>query len=118
MRRSGFSLLEVLFALLVISVGVLALLSTAGPIARLANDGRERSRIAQALDTRLGWLTTRVRQSGSCLVPPSGTDRWPDGGGESWSAAARGRGIEFLAIAWTVRRRQAPDSALSRMPCP
>ncbi len=118
MRRNGFSLLEVLIALVVTSVGALALQSVSTALARLSNDGRERRRVAQALDSRLEWLADQVRQSGFCLAPSPGSATWPGGGGESWSATAWSRGIEFRVIAWTARRAMSPDSAVGGTPCP
>ena len=60
MHRAGFTLLEVLLALLLVTVGLLGFLGALGQIARLAAEGRERSRIVLVLEARLDRLDTFV----------------------------------------------------------
>jgi len=118
MRRDGFTLLEVLLALLIITIGVLALAGALGPITRLAAEGRERGRIALALESRIEWLRAEAGRGQPCRSLASGTARRPDGVVESWSTTVHGRSVEILTTAWVAGRRRSPDTVLTRLPCP
>jgi len=118
MHRDGFTLLEVLLALLIVTVGVLALAGALGPIIRLAAEGREQSRIALGLESRIEWLRAQAWRGKPCQPPAPGTARRPDGVVESWRATARDGSIELLVAGWVEGRRRPPDTVLTRLPCP
>ena len=117
MCRAGFTLFEVLLALMIITAGVLGLLGTLGPTTRLIAEGREQGRIALALESRLDWLGAEVRRNG-CRPPESGSARGPDGVIEWWSTADRAGAVEIMVAARIAGRRAPPDSVGSRIPCP
>jgi prepilin-type N-terminal cleavage/methylation domain-containing protein len=114
MRRthSGFTLLEVLVALLVITVALLGLLGTLGPIAALSGEGRHRGRAALALASRADRLRADILAAApACLAPSAGSRRHPDGFAESWRATSLGTGIELTVIA-------GRDTLVTRVACP
>ena len=117
MRRAGFTLIEVLLALLIVTVGVLALLGTFAPLTRLAAEGREQGRIAMAMESRLQRIRAEAGAD-SCPAATSGTARSPDGVVESWHSAVQGDLVEILITARVEGRPRPPDSALSRIRCP
>lgn len=117
--RTGFTLLEVMLALLVLTVGLLALAGTLGPTARMSGEGRARGRIAVVLESRLDRMRAQLLLAApACVAPGSGTLRHPDGVVESWSATLRAGLIEVQAQAQLPGRTRKPDSLVSRLPCP
>jgi len=116
--RSGFTLLEVLVALIVITVAVLGLAGTLGPIAALAGEGRARGRAALALESRLDRLRAELWSAPGCVPPATGTALNPDGVREAWSARLVGGLIELRLAAIISGRDAVPDSLLTRIPCP
>ena len=68
---AGFTLLEVLIALLVITVGLVGLAGTMGPIAALAGEGRARGRAAGILSTRADLLHSAFLAGVPVCVPPA-----------------------------------------------
>jgi prepilin-type N-terminal cleavage/methylation domain-containing protein len=114
----GFTLLEVLFALLLISVGLLGLAGTLGPVTALAGGGRALGRSALALESRLDRLRLELAGSApSCVAPGSGWQRHPDGLLETWSAVAGVGGVALLLTAG-IPGRGGPDTLRSVLPCP
>src|SRR3972149_742828 len=111
MHRDGFTLLEVLLALLIVTVGVLALAGALGPIIRLAAEGREQSRIALALESRIEWLRAQAWRGEPCQPPAPGTARRPDGVVESWRGTAPGGSIETLGGGGGGGGRRPPGGA-------
>lgn len=119
MTPRGFTLLEVLLALLVVSLGVTGLLATLGPLTALAADGRARGRVAVVLESRLDRMRLELTGAApACLPPGSGTLRHGDGIVEWWSAASRGGGIEVVVAAQRPGRGHLPDTLRSLLPCP
>lgn len=119
-RPNGFTLLEVLLALLVITLGVLGLAATLGPITTLGAEGRARGRIALALESRLDRLRAELLGGApACVPPPGGTERHPDGVLESWRTAG-GSGLVDLVLTAELpgRRPVGPDTLLVRLSCP
>lgn len=116
MPRSGFTLLEVSLALLLITSGVLALVQALGTATRLGAIGRERGRVALALQSRAHWIESEARRR-LCAPLPAGAAARPDGLRESWSARATGRTIEALIVV-TAPRPSRRDSLLVRFVCP
>jgi Tfp pilus assembly protein PilV len=118
-RSSGFTLFEVLLALLVITLGVLGLAGTLGPAAELAGSGRSQGRIAQVLESRLDRVRAEVLRSAPlCIAPPGGALRHPDGVRETWTASAGARLIELRIEAATAGKHPSADSLVTRLPCP
>ena len=114
--RHGFTLLEVLCALLLITVALLGLAGTLGPIAALAGDGRARGRIALALESRMDRMRAEVQRSApACIAPGAGSSRHADGLAETWSAAARPGLIELSVVA---TMRALSETLYTRLPCP
>lgn len=116
--RSGFTLLEVLVALIVITVAVLGLAGTLGPIAALAGEGRARGRAALALESRLDRLRAELWAAPGCVPPGSGAALNPDGVREAWSARLSGGLVELTLTATAPTRGAVPDSLRTRIPCP
>ena len=118
-RRAGFTLLEVLLALLVITVGLLGLAGSLGPMASLAAEGRTRGRIASLLESRMDRMRMELLGSAPACVPPgSGTLLHDDGILESWRATARAGTVELLIEARLPARGAPPDTLLSLLACP
>jgi prepilin-type N-terminal cleavage/methylation domain-containing protein len=111
-RRSGFTLLEVLVALCVITVGLIGLMGTLGPIARLAGQGRAHGRAAEAMLSRLDLLRAETLAGApACLAPGAGTVMHPDGVTEAWSASVVGPLVQIQIVVGS-------DSLITRLPCP
>jgi len=111
-RSSGFTLLEVLVALFVTTVGLLALLGTLGPVARLAGAGRLMGRAAQILASRADLLRAQVLAAApACVAPGAGSQWHPDGISESWTATVVGAGVQVQIVA-------RADTLVTRVACP
>ena len=117
MRSDGFTLFEVILALLILTVGILGFVGVLGGSFRLASEGREQGRIAAALESRMEQLRTEV-SSAACGAPPSGTAQWPDGVIESWTSVARPGSVELLLSASISGRAGRADTVLTRILCP
>jgi prepilin-type N-terminal cleavage/methylation domain-containing protein len=117
--RSGFTLVEVLIALLLVTAGLLGLAGTLGPIAALAGAGRAHDRVALALASRADSLRALLRAGApACTAPPAGTLQHSDGVLERWSAADLGGVIEVRIEAGVPARRGLLDTLITRFPCP
>jgi prepilin-type N-terminal cleavage/methylation domain-containing protein len=115
MPRPGFTLFEVLLALLIISAGVLGLADSLTRLVRLSAAGRQRGRLAVVFESRLDRLRMEARQAG-CAAPSSGTAN-SDGVEEAWTARPAGTAIEAVMVARSPGAG-APDTLLVRFPCP
>lgn len=116
MSRPGFTLFEVLIALLVMTTGVLAMVELEQKLVRLGAIGRERGRAAIALESRADQLRAEARRYG-CLPPASGSALRPDGIRETWIARRADSTIEIVVTAGSVGRSRPPDTLLVRFPC-
>lgn len=108
----GFTLLEVLLALTLITVGLLGLAGTLGPISKLAGEGRSRGRAALVLSSRADRLRAEILAAAPACVPPAdGAQTHPDGIAESWSTRAVPASVELRIVA-------GRDTLITRFPCP
>jgi len=116
----GFTLLEVLIALLLVTVGVLGLAGTLGPIATMAGEGRMHDRVALALASRADSLRATLRAGApACVTPAAGVQRHADGLLERWSALDLGGVIEVrIEAVVPALRHTASDTLVTRLPCP
>ena len=108
----GFTLLELLVALSVITIGLLGLAGTLGPITRLAGEGRAQGRAALALSSRVDLLRAELLAGApACTPPASGTWSHPDGVLVSWTASPSPGGVQ-------VRISAGADTLVTRFACP
>jgi prepilin-type N-terminal cleavage/methylation domain-containing protein len=122
MRRAvaGFTLLEVLLAIVIVSAALLGILGTLRRAAALAGQGRVRSRAAIQLASRVHRLRGEVLAGApGCLVPLAGSVRSASGIDESWTATRDDRLIE-VRISVSMRRSGGllADTLVTRIPCP
>src|ERR1043166_1404742 len=87
----GFTLLEVLLALLVLTVGLLGLAGTLGPAARLAGEGRIRGRIGLIAASRIDLIRAGLLAAAPAWSPPAAGGSLRHAGGivEHWAASVR-----------------------------
>ena len=91
-KTAGFSMIEVLIAIVVLSVGVLALLNTAAGTTVMLRDGRLRTSASAIAQSRLDSLRF-VAQSTTpaCTSLSSGSASYPAGTTEAWTVSGSGR---------------------------
>jgi prepilin-type N-terminal cleavage/methylation domain-containing protein len=117
-RSSGFTLLEVVLALFLLTIGLLALAGTLGPTAALAGRGRFKGRVALALESRLDRMRAELLAAApACTPPAAGSRRNPDGVLESWSARLQA-GLVEIQVEARGPGNSKPDTLVSRLPCP
>jgi Tfp pilus assembly protein PilV len=122
MRRasSGFTLLEVLLSLLVLTAGLLGLAGSLGPISALAGQGRIHSRAAVVLASRVSRLRTEL-QAGApgCVLPAAGWAVHPSGLDESWQSSLSVNIVELRIVArFRLPGRIDAETLVTRFPCP
>jgi prepilin-type N-terminal cleavage/methylation domain-containing protein len=122
MRRSsaGFTLLEVLLALLVLTAGLLGFAGTLAPISALAGQGRIHSRAAVILASRISLLRTEL-QAGApgCVLPAAGSAVHPSGLDESWVSSMSAGIVELRIVTrFRLRRGIGAETLITRFPCP
>jgi prepilin-type N-terminal cleavage/methylation domain-containing protein len=83
-QRAGFSLAELLTAIMLLAVGLAAFTRAAGAVARLENDARLRRALAEVLQARLDSLA-----ASPCGPPRSGQAQYA-GIDERWRAGSDG----------------------------
>jgi Tfp pilus assembly protein PilV len=108
------ALVEVLFAVVVLSVGVLAAASGAAVVARLAAQGRRATGAAAIAAGRLETLRSR-----GCAGLAGGTAQ-QDGYQVTWTVTgtANGGGREVLVtLAWLTGRSVRAETFASTIPC-
>jgi prepilin-type N-terminal cleavage/methylation domain-containing protein len=126
-RSGGFSLLEVLVAIVVLTVGLLALAASAGSLTRASSDAKVRARVAAMLSARMdelrgsnyGDLTPEGTQaavvSSGRRSPPTTATRPTRRIGTDWIDCAR---MESASAASPRNRRSTPGTARARSPRP
>jgi prepilin-type N-terminal cleavage/methylation domain-containing protein len=68
-REQGFTLVEVMFAVVMLGVGVMALVGTSAMVTRMIGRGRESTQVGQVATARSEWL----RQIAAATAPPCGS---------------------------------------------
>jgi prepilin-type N-terminal cleavage/methylation domain-containing protein len=106
--RLGFTLTEVLVAVLVLGVGIVALVGTSGSVTRMIGRGKIETRAAQAASRRLETLRLAAYATlPSCTDPgfASGGPVLSGGMTESWLVPPTGRvrNVRVTVIYLTVR---------------
>jgi prepilin-type N-terminal cleavage/methylation domain-containing protein len=113
-RRDGFSVVEVLVALVIVTIGLLGVAGASAMSLRAANIAlRERAAVDRAL-TRLAILT-----AGGCANAASGQLQLPRGLTEQWTAAPPTHGVRMLEarVEWDDRGARRSVLLRSALPC-
>ncbi len=118
--ESGFTLVEVAIALVLLVVGVLALVSSSAMATRMIGLGRQATVAAQVATARLEW----IRQLAGSTSPPCTDPRLAGGsalsGGirERWEVAAAGSARRVtLSMEYRVPRGVARDTQRTMLFC-
>ena len=110
--RAGFSLIELLVALIIIDVGVLALAGTTLVLVRRRTELRARSAAVRAASSRLEWLG-----AGPC-EPTTGSEHPGAQIVERWTVQLRANATRELTDSVTFGSERAHTVVLrTRLPC-
>ena len=119
--RRGFTLTEVIVALVLLSIGLLLQAGSLTAVIRHIDHGRDRSRAAQVAANRL----ERLRLWAAATVPACGDPRLTSGGPrqtgavtETWVVGA-GHGLAFAWVTaeYAMGRRRAADTLSTLFRC-
>src|SRR6185437_12389126 len=106
--RTGFTLIEVIVAVVLVDVGLLALVAGCSILVRATGDARARTEAARAADNRLarlGALACRASVGGSSAGP---------GSIESWTVVTSPTGMRELRDSVSFTLRSGPSFVVLR----
>jgi Tfp pilus assembly protein PilV len=120
-RASGLTVAEVVVAVVVLTVGLLALVGSFARMSRMAGAGRHATVAAMAAGGRLAWLHQVAHSSSPpCTGPEWRSDSGTSGGfTESWrilDAAGTARRVE-LVVRHQAAARVAADTVVTAVLC-
>lgn len=117
--RRGFTIVEVLIAVMVLSVGVLALASAGGLTFRMLGQGHRSTAAGQMALNRLERMR-RVANATSprCTALSTGTATHPNGSSETWSVSGTGnsRNVRVI-VTYQTMHGPAVDTTNSILDC-
>ncbi len=115
MKRSdsGFTLVEVMVAIVVMTIGLIALAGSSAMVTRMIGRGKVETRIAQAASQRLEVLRTAAYSTSPRCTSAAFANGGPvttDGRTESWTVAAAGR-VRNVQVNITYRTARGSRTA-------
>jgi len=116
---SGFTIIEILVAVLVLGVGLIALTGSSAAVTRMLRASRRTSFAAQAAERRLEQLRLTARSSAlGCLSLASGTQIYPQGMTERWEVVpGPGAVLVRVVTTWPVGRGASTDTVATAIAC-
>jgi len=102
--RAGLTLVEMLVAVVILSVGLLGLVGTAGVVTRQVGGGAKQSAVAQVMANRV----EKLRALGCSQIGASGTET-TRGVTESWERGATVNDVLFVTNTITYRVAGSPE---------
>ena len=96
-NRDGFTLIEVLIAIGILSVGILALLQTATSITVMLRDGRLRTMASAIAASRIDNLRRAAASTTPTCASVTGGSATSTNGTESWTVTGTGRSRTITA---------------------
>jgi prepilin-type N-terminal cleavage/methylation domain-containing protein len=122
-RRDGFTIIEVLIAIIILSVGVLALASSAGGVSRMLSSAQRKTRSYSVIAATLDSLRNRANSTSpkcTALVTSTATNARGYGSlfSRQWivSTVGTGRQIE-VRTAYRVGGRVKGDTMITEITC-
>ena len=123
--RSGFTIVETLVAIIVLSVGVLALASSMGGITRMMSGGQRKTRAASLAASILDSLRNKAySETPKCTGLVNGSDAstlYGDHYTTAWTITGAGTSRQItIRIGYRVGTRPQGDTLVSTIhpPCP
>jgi prepilin-type N-terminal cleavage/methylation domain-containing protein len=116
---SGFTIIEILVAVLVVGVGLMALTGSSAAVARMLGASRRTSFATQTAERRLEQLRLTARSSASgCLALVPGMQTYPQGMTERWEIVP-GPGAVMVRVVttWPVGRGTSTDTVATAIAC-
>jgi type IV pilus modification protein PilV len=124
-NRRGFTIVEILVAVIVLSIGILALAGTLGTITRMMSNGQQKTRAATVAASILDSLRNKAYSSiPKCSGLSNGsetTNRYGTRYASSWTINGAGTSRDVrIEVAYRVGTRVQGDTLLSTIhpPCP
>jgi prepilin-type N-terminal cleavage/methylation domain-containing protein len=118
---AGFTLVEILIAIVVLSVGVLALTGTSATINRMIGRGRVETHAALLASNRIEQLRLAAGSTVPRCASPAfstGGPTWQDGLRQSWTVAPSGKLRRVHVTVWYLTLRGVRTAELeSSIPC-
>jgi prepilin-type N-terminal cleavage/methylation domain-containing protein len=111
----GFSLVEILVALTILSVGLLGLAAASATVTRLLGDGRWTTTTMSAATRRIELLRSAAGDSAGCAALSGGSATLPGGLVERWAIAPGTRSVAIDVI--VSGRRSRVDTLSAVIPC-
>lgn len=117
---SGFTIIEILVAVLVMAVGLIALTGSSAAVTRMLGAGRRTSLATQAAERRLEQLRLTARRSATgCFALASGSVASPEGMTERWEVTRRpGVVLVRVVTSWPTGRGSSADTVATAIACP
>jgi prepilin-type N-terminal cleavage/methylation domain-containing protein len=118
-RRDGFTIVEVVIAIIMLSIGVLALAGTAGAITRMMSNGQRKTRSVAMASSVIDSL--RVVANGNCAALPSSGSGSQAGVSTSWTVSNAGStGTDHtvtVLMSYRIGPRAAADTLIATLVC-
>lgn len=118
-RREGFTIVEVLIAIIMLSIGILALASTTGGITRMMSNGQRKTRSYTVATSLVDSLRNQAKQS--CAGMVGGTSSNPVGITKTWTVSNSGSTNTphdiRVVTAYRVGTRTLGDTLLATVYC-
>ncbi len=105
--RGGFTIVEVLIAIIMLSIGVLALASSAGGVTRMLSNGQRKTR-SYAMATTVIENLRRWAKNNCGGLPASGSGSAPAGYSATWTVSNPGSTNTIHTVRVLVSYRVGP----------
>ena len=117
--RRGFTILEVLVAVVILGVGVVALAGSSASSARMIGRGRTATRAVQAATERMEILRADAyRTTPDCVALANGSDSAATGVVTSWTISGTGTSRTIRVISgYQVPGRRRADTLTTQVRC-
>ena len=123
-NRSGFTLIEVMVAIIILSVGVLGLISTSALVTRMIGRGNMTTKATQLAQTRLEILRQQaLASSPSCTaLGASGSSAGPSGMSEAWTVTTPSGTTNIrqfrVIVTYPIAKGTRADTMITQVRCP
>ena len=113
-QERGFSLVEVVVAMMILTVGVLGLAASAAAVGRLTTLGVQQARASNAAMSKIEEL----RSKGNCTTMAGGSDTWPGGYSRSWTTSLSGNTQTVtITVTYSTSRKTRTSTFVSQISC-